>query len=121
MSLFNKFKLSKAIQKRKAECSYMRIEKINGDCYYLRDPKSKTCTLHIEFVGMNPMPNRGDGFYLSENMIEGMGDNLYSFTFSTHIGAPCARPPHNFLINPKEFMIFEYSDGETILLEQWYG
>jgi hypothetical protein len=121
MTLFNKFKLSRSIQKRKVERPYVRIEEINEYCYYLRDMQNKTCTLHIDFVGMNPMPSVGDGFYLSENMVEGMRENLYSFTFSTQIGKAYARQPHDFLKNPKEFMIFEYLDGKTILLEQWYG
>lgn len=113
--------LARKIQERKAECPYVFIENIKEGCYYLRDLNNKTYTLYIDFVDMDVMPGVGDGFYLSENIIEGMREKLYSYTFSTRIGEECARPPHVFLVNPEEFLIFEYQEGKTILLEQWYG
>ena len=121
MELFHKYELSEKIKKRKKECPYMRIDKIDGDCYYLADRNNTTYVLHIDFDGLNPTPSVGDGFYMSENMVEGIKENLYTFTFSTHIGEVYARQPHDFLKNPKEFLIYEYKDGKTILLEQWYG
>ena len=113
--------LSTKIQERKAECLCVRIENIDGHCYYLRGLKNRKFTLHIDFIDMNIMPSVGDILYLSENIIEGMRENLYLYTFSTRIGEVYARPPHDFLKDPKEFLIFEYQDGSTILLEQWYG
>ena len=121
MKLFNKFKLSKAIQERKKDRLYMRIEKINRGCYYLRDTNGKTYTLNIDFFDMEPMPSTGDGFYLSENMVENMNENLYYFTFSTQIGKEYAREPHDFLLDPQEFLIFEYANGKTFLLKRRYG
>ena len=111
----------KALSDRKAKCDYVRIEEINSGCYCVKDKQERIYELIIDFVDMNPMPEEGDGFYLTENIIKGMKENLYSYTFSTRIGEVYARDPHDFLTNPEEFLIFEYKNGKTVLLEQWYG
>ena len=121
MWLFQRRKLAKEIKKRKFECPYMSIWRIDGNCYYLVNRDNERYSLYINFERMKPMPMIGDGFYLSENMVNGIKENLRCFTSSTSVGAIYARPPHNFLKNPKEFLIFEYKNGRTILLEQWYG
>ena len=121
MELFQNYELSEKIKKRKIECPYVRIDRIDGNCYYLTDRNNTTYILNIDFDGLDPMPSVGDGFYMSENMVDGIKENLYNFTFSTHIGEVCARQPHDFLKNPKEFLIYEYRNEKTILLEQWYG
>lgn len=121
MNLLHKYYLSKKIRERKKECAYMLIEKISGVCYHLRDQGNTEFILNIEFDGLRPMPKVGDGFYLSENIIESIKENLFSFTFSRNIGEVYARPPHDFLKAPEEFLIFEYKNGRTVLLEQWYG
>lgn len=99
----------------------MRIEKISGNSYYLRDQKNAEITLNIEFDRLQPVPKVGDGLYLSENIIDGMKDRLFSSTFSTHIGEVYASQLYDFLKAPEKFLIFEYKDGHTVLLEQWYG
>ena len=99
----------------------MRIEKISGNSYYLRGQKNTEIVLNIEFDRLQPEPKVGDGLYLSENIIAGIKENLFSFIFSTHIGEVYARQPHDFLKAPEEFLIFEYRDGRTVLMEQWYG
>ena len=121
MNLFNRSILLQAIRERKEERPYVRIEKIDGDYYYLRDSENKCFGLHIAFANMIRRPRVGDGFYLSEIVIEYMRQNCHSFTFSKKIGERYARPPHDFLKNPEEFLIVEYQNGKTILLEQWYG
>ena len=113
--------LKRAIKKRKAVCTYARIEAIDGTTYYLCDEYGKTFQLHFNFIDMKQMPGPGDGFYMSENIINGMKENCYSYTFSTRIGECYAREPHDFKKNPEEFLICEYKNGKTILLEQWYG
>lgn len=121
MGLFHHASLSKAILERKKERPYVLVEKTDGDCYYLRDSKNNTFYLHIIFYGMVRKPHTGDGFYLSENIIAGMSQNLHSYTFSKKIGERFARPTHDFLKESKEFLIVEYKNGKTILLEQCYG
>ena len=120
MNIFYKKQLSDKIKQRKAELVRVTIQQIDKYLYCLSDQSNNRYTLNIDFVGMDPMPSTGDAFYLSENMTESFCENLYTFTFSTKIGEVYARPPHDFLKKPEEFMIFEYKNGKTILLEQWY-
>ena len=100
---------------------YFCIINIAGCCYLLQNQNRKFYEINIEFDTMSPIPQAGDRLYLSENMLSDMNDNLRSFTFSTKTGKKYARKPHNFLKNPEEFLIFEYQNGKTVLLERWYG
>jgi len=99
----------------------VRIERVLGNSYYVRGENSKGYTLNIDFVGAEPMPGAGDTLYLSENVVEGIRENLFSYTFSAEAGSVYARPPHDFLQDPKEFLILEYGNGKIVILEQWYG
>lgn len=81
----------------------------------------QTLVLNFEFFHLENTPAVGDVIYLSENIFEGMRENLFTYYFSDQIGEIYARPPHDFLIVPEEFLIVEYADGTTVLLEQWYG
>lgn len=119
MKLFCKPNTS-AIEKEKSARPFYCIERIDGSQYYLADCNNKI-TLSINFVDLKPMPEAGDGLYLSENIVDGIKENIYFYTFSTQIGKAYARQPHDFLKNPKEFLILEYSNKKTVLLEQWYG
>lgn len=56
-------------------------------------------SLSINYVDLDPMPMVGDRLYLSENIIDGMKENGYVYTFSTRIGEVYARQPHDFLVN----------------------
>ena len=66
-------------------------------------------------------PDIHDHLYFSENLFHGLSEGLFAYQFSAEIGWPCARQPHDFLLDPKEFLILEYSDGTTLLLEEVYG
>ena len=113
--------LKSAIKKEKATRLYARIWKIKGNYYYLFDVNGNHFEVAITFFNMKEKPQIGDGFYMSENMISGMEENCYGYNFSETIGEQYARKPHDFKKNPREFLIFEYQNGKTILLEQWYG
>ena len=77
--------------------------------------------LTLEFEHLERYPEKGDAIMLSKNVMEGMKEQLYMYTFSTEIGAVYARPPHDPAVHPEEFIRIEYRDGGSVLLEQWYG
>lgn len=81
----------------------------------------KKLRLVLHFYHLDKLPDCQDVLYFSENIFEGMRENLYVYQFSAKIGEVYARKPHNFLIDPEEFLILQYADGKTILLEEQYG
>ena len=94
---------------------------MNGKTYYLTGRDGAEYVLNCSFDRLKPLPQVGDRLYLSENIVNGMKENLFSYTFSRRIGKAYARRPHDFLKEPREFLILEYKNGKTVLLEQWYG
>lgn len=115
--------LHDAIEQEKKRRPAFRVTMRSGHAYMLESSavRAGMILLYLEFYELNEEPERGDVLYFSENLAEGLQDNLHMYSFSTEIGSPCAREPHDFLIDPREFLILEYAHGETILLEQQYG
>ena len=114
--------LTHEIKMRMRERPCFWIKRISAyHMYDLVGINGEKISLSIDFVDLDPMPMVGDRLYLSENIIDGMKENGYVYTFSTRIGEVYARQPHNFLVNPKEFLILEYGNKKIVLLEQWYG
>ena len=112
-----------AIEQAKELRVKFTVAKRNGHTYqlYRADQEDRTLRLNLYFYKLDRLPDCEDHLYFSENLFNGMREGLYSYQFSTEFGWPSARKPHDFLLDPKEFLILEYSDGATILLEEEYG
>lgn len=97
------------------------IENDEGSCKLRRLHMGGYVQLHLTFDALERQPQPQDKLYFSQNLHQGLAEGLHMYQFSAQIGNPCAREPHDFLQNPREFLILEYADGEEILLEQQYG
>ena len=97
------------------------IENDEGSCKLRRLPMGGYVQLHLTFDALERQPQPQDKLYFSQNLHQGLAEGLHMYQFSAQIGNSCAREPHDFLQNPREFLILEYADGEKILLEQQYG
>ena len=115
--------LETAIRKAKELRVKFTVVNRNDDIYQIctTDHCGRMLSLELCFYKLGRRPDYNDNLYFSENLFDGLNEGLYSYQFSAEIGWPCARQPHDFLLNPKEFLILEYSDGTTILLEEVYG
>ena len=103
--------LEAAIEKAKTLRSKYTVMQKDGSTYHLYTTRGKMLRINLDFYALDKHPDRGDHLYFSENLFNGLSEGLFSYQFSTEIGWPCARQPHDFLLNPKEFLILEYSDG----------
>lgn len=116
-------KLEQAIELEKKRRPRLSVQDKSDYLYKLKNhANGKTLRLCLFFYDLEREPEFGDILYFSDSVFEGIQENLYVYQFSTIIGKECARPPHDFLIDPKEFLILKYmDDNKTILLEQQYG
>ena len=115
--------LEAAIRREKRDRTECRVRERHNHHYTLDCPTvpGRELKLDLEFYQLEKKPEPGDRLYFSGNLASGLRERLHSYYFSTEIGSPCAREPHDFLLNPREFLILEYRDMTTILLEQQYG
>lgn len=114
--------LNRAVMEAKRNRLCFEIMEIDEGSYKLRRlPMGGYVQLHLTFDGLDRQPGQHDTLYFSENLREGLAEGLHMYQFSAEIGHVCAREPHDFLQEPREFLILEYADGETVLLEQQYG
>lgn len=115
--------LEAAIRREKRDRTECRVRDRRG-CHYTLDcptAPGRELKLDLEFYHLDKKPEPGDRLYFSGNLASGLKECLHSYYFSAEIGSPCAREPHDFLLDPREFLILEYRDMTTILLEQHYG
>lgn len=115
--------LDSAIAHEKRTRSRFIVEKNDGFLYDLFAPRFSPhrMQLTLEFFHLSHLPESGDVLYISSNMLSAMKEHQFFFSFSAEFGMTCARPPHDFLLAPDEFLILECRDGTTVLLEQLYG
>lgn len=115
--------LEAAIEKNKALRVKFTVTRKDGYVYqlYTADNHGKMIRSHLDFYKLERLPDCHDNLYFSEHLFDGMNEGLFSYQFSAEIGGSCAREPHNFLLEPAEFLILEYSDGTTTILEEVYG
>lgn len=113
--------LETAIEKAKTLRVKYTAMQPDGSAYHLYAAHGKMLRVNLDFYALDKHPDCGDHLYFSENLFNGLSEGLLSFQFSAEIGWSCARQPHDFLLDPKEFLIIEYSDGTTLLLEEVYG
>lgn len=115
--------LEAAIEKAKMRRARFTVVQKKGSVYqlYTNDCHVQTLRLHLDFYKLSKLPDCHDILYFSENLFNGLSEGLYSYQFSAEFGWPSARKPHDFLLDPKEFLILEYSDGTTMILEEVYG
>jgi len=115
--------LNAVVDREKAKRIRFSVLNREARSYQLYSPSwsKQAIRLNLDFYALDKWPECGDGLYFSENLFGGLKDGLRTFQFSTEIGWPSARKPHDFLLDPKEFLILEYADGTTILLEEQYG
>ena len=109
------------IEAKRNRLCFEIIENDGGDYRLRRQPMGGYVHLHLSFDALERQPKPGDKLYFSQNLQEGLAEGLHMYQFSAQIGNTCAREPHDFLQNPREFLILEYADGEDVLLEQQYG
>ena len=114
--------LNQAILEAKRDRLCVEILDAEEGRYKLRRlPMGGSIQLYLTFEGLERQPGQHDKLYFSENLRQGLAEGLHMYQFSAEIGHACAREPHDFLQEPREFLILEYSDGENVLLEQQYG
>ena len=115
--------LQTAIERAKTQRTKYTVLQKEGYDYqlYTAEHHGRILRLTLDFYRLDKLPDCHDNLYFSENLIGGMREGLYSFQYSAEIGWPCVREPHDFLLDPKEFLILEYADGNTIILEEVYG
>ena len=115
--------LNAAIAREKAARTRYIVKLRDGDVYTLK-PEScagRLLRLVLRFYKLDRLPEMQDALYFSGHLASGLEDNLYCYQFSAEFGWPSARKPHDFLQNAEEFLILEYADGATVLLEDQYG
>ncbi|MBQ2989734.1 MAG: hypothetical protein IJD60_00390 [Clostridia bacterium] len=115
--------LDVAIRHAKLERVRFIIVGKERDNYQLYSPNHRRKMIRLEFLFYNlvRLPECHDILYVPDMFIREVEEGLHFGQFDTQIGSPCAREPHDFLQNPEGFLILEYEDGDTVLLEEVYG
>ena len=114
--------MERAIELEKKQRVGFEVCKKDGNFYELQNTAlGKKLKLRLYFDDIERLPDCHDVLYFSDNVFQGMREHLYMYQFSKTVGNPCARGPHDFMAEPREFLILQYADGDTILLEQQYG
>ena len=108
-----------AEKKRRLGLEVMKKERNTYELYNSASHVKLSMTLW--FYDLERLPACRDTLYFSDLDFNYIRQGMDTLQYSATIGNSCAREPHDFLIKPNEFLILQYADGETIILEEQYG